>query len=228
MNRVRIASVLAVAILAIACLAGGARADWAGLGVLPGSDVIITADEYGHGSLAWSNGTSAGTLALPGVMQHDTGPGGLGNPDPSLVYLLLDPPSLTLGDVLVCSDPPHFENLEDIIEFNFGYSFTLDSNGNVVESHDGSPATLVYFSKYGGGAPADGEWPGYVYTTSDTRWTEGVAYTPIISSMPGYVPGYNVVYRFLEGAPQVVPVPGAVLLGSLGLGAVGWARRRLA
>jgi hypothetical protein len=246
-KEVRFLSLAAVLVTAVACLTGTARADWASLHIDPSSNLIdtcvtITIDKYGHGSLAWSyvpfingtdgnhelgnnglpkldwsNATVGSTQVLPWAVQHDTGPGGLGNPaGTNLTYFLLNPPNMQQGDVLISGS--FGGAVEDVIEANFDYSFP-----NGVPTRDGSPATLVYFSDNG---PYSSPPPVYVYGGGVTKWTKGYSYTPVVVGnyiMPGYVGGYDVTYNFIEG----VPAPAAIVLAAVGLGLVGWARRRL-
>ncbi len=111
---------------------------------------LITVDENGNGSLT---GRGPNTLSLPGIVTP------LG-----LFYSLLNPPSLTPGDVLLLD-----ENGAVSDDIRFG-----QSNGNL---------GLYFYSNDNDGDLADGPLPGNLLNT--VTIPEGTIYTPPAPAEPG-------------------------------------------
>jgi hypothetical protein len=67
-------------------------------------------------------------------------------------------------------------------------------------------------------------WDGSGFATLKTAGSDSY----IIAFDPGTDGDYQDMLVLMEGARPVVPAPGAILLGSIGVGLVGWLRRRRA
>jgi hypothetical protein len=161
----------------------------------------------------------------------------------ALTYYVGDPPAFTPsvmeGDILLATPT---EGFSDIIRFNYG-----------VNGVDGTPpyATIVVYSNGDDSYDSLADVPKQAMPvrlsnllwmpkqSNEDGWTGLQGYTPlgpgwestvdgqIIThrlAQPGYMPGYKVTYNFTS---QPVPVPGAVVLGFLGLGLVCRVKRRL-
>jgi hypothetical protein len=184
-----------------------------GAGLAPvqaqGFSITIRADENGHSLFTNTAGFSS---PLPFTVGPDIGPGGRPN---ALLYDLLNPPGLTVGDVFV------FEPggaLGDIIRFN-PTSFT------------GGSGELVFYSLPDGPDLADlAGFPTDVYPNSmAVQEINGViSYTPT-AGQPGFVTGAaGPVTYVLSSDVAVVPEPASLAMVGLGLAAVAgcaWRRR---
>jgi len=179
---------------------------------------IISIDENGVGFLDFRS--AGGPLEnLVGVLQNDPGPGGLAS---VLTYDMMGPPSVTAGDVLFSEDA-NGGLILDVIRFN-------DYNTGGVS---GYPASILFYSDNIDGFDAIGDTPSppsqlYSNVVTIEEDLNGFAFYQPIEGEPGFVPGFNVAYRFFsEGnANAGVPEPSSWALLIVGFAGAGVALRK--
>jgi hypothetical protein len=174
---------------------------------------IISIDEFGSGFLDFRS--QGGLLELlTGVLQNDPGPGGLSS---VMTYDMLGPPSVTAGDVLFADDDAGGAIL-DVIRFN---------NYNTGDT-PGYPASILFYSDNidGFDSPADTFGPPsqfYANIVTIHEDLNGFASYHPAEGAPGFVPGFDVVYRFFSdgNANAGVPEPASWALLIVGFAGVG-------
>ena len=163
--------------------------------------ISITLDEKGNGLFTNTNAFSSG---LPSAMMADPGPGGIPS---ALFYGMLNPPGLTLGDVVINENGTGLPG--DLLRFDP----SLIINGT-------TGGVFIYSLNDGDGDLADVGLPTGRNTNLITLTEsagETISYTPT-SGQPGFVSGAGgpVTYTFTS-SDNAAPEPTTVLMLSGGL-----------
>jgi len=179
----------------------------------------ISVDEDCHGTLTFL----AIFATLPCSLVADPGPGGRAS---AMTYLLLGPPALVAGDLLLLE--PITGAVSDVLRFN-----PAGTGGD-----PGYLASLVFYSDISDGvdALADTGFPTLLYTNALSLVESGpeagpngqFGYTPT-ADQPGFVPSFSVTYSFLsDAAGTAVAEPTPLMLITAALAALaisGWRGR---
>jgi len=200
--------------------------------------VLITAS--GNAFAAWTEVGDAGEL--PGTAQVVSGGGPLTGIN-GTIYIYEDADMYQI----YISDAPGFSAEVTVTNFDtqlflFDASgmgvYANDDNGTILEpsllpaGHPLGPASVgIYYLAISAWDYDPSSSGGLIFPNDDLYWTEVVGPTgpgggsPISFWSGGDEDSTGDYYIALTGA-RYIPAPGAILLGSIGVGLVGWLRRR--
>jgi hypothetical protein len=150
---------------------------------------------------------------IPWMIGPDPGPGGL----PNALFYGVGPAfnQWTTGDILLLDSAGALRHLVRL---------TCLSNGAPI---------LVFYSRQGEGTLASIGFPGIIQPPAialteagQGAGQQGYVWTPTSEYSPGYVPGAQVQYNFINHAPEPSSLAALAGLGGTGIAAWLWRRRR--